>query len=75
MESLFVFVGFLGSGKTTLLREAVNSIVNAGYDPYVVLNDYQNAQLDVQWFSEILKSKISTLCFDFCKWDNGSDDE
>ena len=57
MEAIITVVGFLGSGKTTLLRHLINSYVNKGYNPFVVLNDYENANLEAQQFLYQLDSK------------------
>jgi G3E family GTPase len=48
VESIVVIVGFLGAGKTSLLTLLVEQYSAAGWDPYVILNDYENAQLDAQ---------------------------
>jgi len=57
MEAIITIVGFLGAGKTTLLKHLVsNSIVN-DWSPYVILNDYENANIDVQQFLEKVDSK------------------
>jgi len=57
MEAIITVVGFLGSGKTTLLRHLINNYVNKGYNPFVVLNDYENANLEAQQFLDQLDSK------------------
>ena len=57
MEAIITVVGFLGSGKTTLLRHLINNYANKGYSPFVVLNDYENANLDAQQFLDQLDSK------------------
>lgn len=57
MEAIITIVGFLGSGKTTLLKKLVAAYTNDGWSPYVVLNDYENANLDAQQFSNQLDSK------------------
>ena len=56
MEAIITFVGFLGSGKTTLLRHLINNYASKGYSPFVVLNDYENANLDAQQFLDQLDS-------------------
>ena len=57
MEAIIVIVGFLGAGKTTLLKRLVNHYLYGHWSPYVILNDYQNAQMDAQFFSELISSK------------------
>ena len=57
MEAIITVVGFLGSGKTTLLRHLINNYVNKGYNPFVVLNDDENANLEAQQFLDQLDSK------------------
>ena len=48
MEALIVLVGFLGAGKTTLLKRLVTDYLDAGWQPFVILNDYENAHMDAQ---------------------------
>ena len=50
MEAIITVVGFLGAGKTTLLRHLTTSYIASGWNPYVILNDYENAFLDAQQF-------------------------
>lgn len=52
MESIITIVGFLGAGKTTLLKHLVTKFIDEGWNPFVILNDYENANLDVQQFLE-----------------------
>ena len=61
MEAIITVVGFLGSGKTTLLRHLINNYVNKGYNPFVVLNDYENANLEAQQFLDQLDSNNSII--------------
>ena len=62
MEAIITVVGFLGSGKTTLLRHLINNYASKGYSPFVVLNDYENANLDAQQFLDQLDSnQVSAL--------------
>ena len=56
MEAIITVVGFLGSGKTTLLRHLINNYASKGYSPFVVINDYENANLDAQQFLDQLDS-------------------
>lgn len=48
MEAIITIVGFLGAGKTTLIKKLLNNYKNLGWSPFVVLNDYENANLDAQ---------------------------
>lgn len=52
MEAIITVVGFLGAGKTTLLRQLMSRYINDGWNPYIILNDYENANIDVQQFLE-----------------------
>lgn len=52
MEAIITVVGFLGAGKTTLLRRLMTRYIKDGWNPYIILNDYENANLDVQQFLE-----------------------
>ena len=54
MEAIITIVGFLGAGKTTLLKYLIEKFNAKGWDPYVILNDYENANMDVQHFREQL---------------------
>ena len=54
MEAIITIVGFLGSGKTTLLRHLVTSYTGLGWQPFVILNDYENANLDALQFSDAI---------------------
>ena len=56
-EPIVVIVGFLGTGKTTLLKMLVKYYLSAGMSPQVILNDYENAKLDAERFSDILESE------------------
>lgn len=57
MEAIIVIVGFLGAGKTTLLKKLVNHYHYGFWSPYVILNDYQDALVDAQYFHDILNPK------------------
>ena len=48
MTPLVLLVGFLGSGKTTVLKRLLPLLRDHGIEPYVVINDYQNAQVDAE---------------------------
>ncbi len=52
LEPILAIVGFLGAGKTTLLKKLISNYGNSGWNPFVILNDYENAQLDVQQLSD-----------------------
>ena len=62
MESLIVIVGFLGAGKTTLLKRLVKNYIDIGKKPTIILNDYQNAQIESQQFLDFLEpDQINSL--------------
>jgi len=46
MEAIITIVGFLGAGKTTLLKHLVDNAIDNAWNPFIVLNDYENANLD-----------------------------
>jgi len=46
LTPLVLISGFLGAGKTTLLRALLPELRAAGLRPQVILNDYQNAEID-----------------------------
>lgn len=56
MEAIITIVGFLGAGKTTLLRYLINSFLDKGWDPFIILNDYENAYIDAQQFAQQMES-------------------
>ena len=56
MEAIITVVGFLGAGKTTLLKHLIEHYIDNGWDPFVILNDYENANIDAQQF----KGQIET---------------
>ncbi|SFD39460.1 GTP-binding protein [Algibacter pectinivorans] len=57
MEAIITVVGFLGAGKTTLLKFLISSFIDKGWDPFVILNDYENANIDAQQLSNKLELK------------------
>ena len=54
MEAIIVIVGFLGAGKTTLLKRLTREYFENSWKPFIILNDYQNANMDSQQFLEFL---------------------
>lgn len=57
MEAIITVVGFLGAGKTTLLKFLANSYIDKGWNPFIVLNDYENAHMDAQQLTKKLDLK------------------
>lgn len=43
---IVIVSGYLGAGKTTFLREIIPSLVGSPRPPYVILNDFSNAEVD-----------------------------
>jgi G3E family GTPase len=66
MEPIIAIVGFLGAGKTTLLKHLTNSFISVGWNPYVILNDYENAFLDAQQLAEKIDPKLITALNGSC---------
>lgn len=64
MTPLAVLCGFLGAGKTTFLRRLVPAVSARGLRPRVILNDYQNARVDVALLGEVaaLVEPVSGSC-------------
>ena len=61
-EAIITIVGFLGAGKTTLLKHLVDSYSTHGWNPFIILNDYENADLDAQQFSkQLVEKSVETL--------------
>ena len=56
-EAIITIVGFLGSGKTTLLKYLTKVYSKEGWDPFIILNDYENADLDALQFIDQLNQK------------------
>ncbi|PKV51372.1 G3E family GTPase [Aquimarina sp. MAR_2010_214] len=52
MESIITVVGFLGAGKTTLLRYLIAEFIDNGWNPFIILNDYENANMDAQQLTQ-----------------------
>lgn len=62
MEAIITVVGFLGAGKTTVLKYLLEKFNTRGWDPFVILNDYENARMDAQQFAEQIElSSIKPL--------------
>jgi len=62
VEAVIVIVGFLGAGKTTFLKKLVQNYLAQGCLPHIILNDYENANLDAQQFFEFLSpSQVNAL--------------
>ncbi|MBQ4852624.1 cobalamin biosynthesis protein CobW [Pseudoalteromonas sp. MMG013] len=57
MEAIVVIVGFLGAGKTTLLKNLIKSALVQNWQPFVILNDYENANLDIDQLSDDIDPK------------------
>lgn len=57
MEAIIAIVGFLGAGKTTLLKQLTNHYIKEGWNPYIIINDYENAYLDAQQLTDKIKPK------------------
>ena len=57
MEDIITIVGFLGAGKTTLLKHLINSFTEKGWSPFLILNDYENANMDAQQFTKQVELK------------------
>lgn len=53
-EAIITIVGFLGAGKTTLLKYLTTQLIDKGWSPFIILNDYENASLDAQQFTRHL---------------------
>ncbi|MEP5341388.1 MAG: GTP-binding protein [Algibacter sp.] len=50
-------VGFLGAGKTTLLKYLIENFSVNRWNPFVILNDYENASMDAQQFAQQIELK------------------
>ena len=62
MEQIIVIVGFLGAGKTTLLKKLTHEYLQNKWNPFIILNDYQNANMDSQQFLDFLEpSQVNAL--------------
>jgi G3E family GTPase len=63
MTPLVLLVGIFGAGKTTLLMGLLPLLRNRGIEPHVVINDYQNAQVDAEQLRG-LATEISAISGD-----------
>jgi len=69
-ETILVLVGFLGAGKTTLLKELTDASFHLGFQPFVILNDYANADIEASILAEgsperqVLALNGSCICCD-----------
>ncbi|MBB5350318.1 G3E family GTPase [Haloferula luteola] len=65
---VLITAGFLGSGKTTLIRELLPQLATGSRKPFVLLNDYLNAEIDASSLrglgAEILTLPASCVCCD-----------
>ena len=50
MKPIITIVGFLGAGKTTLLKHLMSRYLESEWSPFIILNDYANASLEIQQF-------------------------
>lgn len=57
MEGIITIVGFLGAGKTTLLKSLIKKFTEHGFEPFIILNDYENANMDAQQLLKQIKPK------------------
>lgn len=55
MTPLIIVVGFLGAGKTTYLKNFLPELVKVGIEPHVIINDYENANVDAEFFAGLAK--------------------
>lgn len=61
---LVLITGFLGAGKTTLLQHVLPRLASAGVIPRVIINDFQNAQVDARSLQRLVADvlPISGAC-------------
>lgn len=50
---IVIVSGYLGAGKTTFLREIIPQLVGSAHPPYVILNDFSNAEVDSALLREV----------------------
>jgi len=65
---LVLLTGFLGAGKTTFLQNLVMAALEKDFVPHVILNDYENADVDAtsvrQWTQNVKAVSGSCVCCD-----------
>lgn len=61
---LVLLTGFLGAGKTTFLQNLVGELKRRGLSPHVILNDYENADVDATAIRRLTRNvqAISGTC-------------
>jgi G3E family GTPase len=61
---IIIVTGFLGAGKTTFLRELLPWFAQSERRPYVILNDFLNAEIDSATLREVAREvhSISAGC-------------
>lgn len=64
MKPLLLITGFLGAGKTTLLRDLLKRLGSLDLTADVILNDYENAEIDAATLEGAMASlvPISASC-------------
>jgi len=71
MEVIITIVGFLGAGKTTLLKYLIDNFIDKGWDPFIILNDYENADIDAQQLTNRMELKSIQALSGSCICCNG----
>lgn len=64
MRILVLLTGFLGAGKTTFLRNLIAELKRRELVPHVILNDYENADVDATFIRQLTRDvkAISGSC-------------
>ena len=61
-EAIITIVGFLGAGKTSLLKYLNQQYRANNWQTFILLKDYENAEIDAYHFTEQINAKtIKTL--------------